>query len=318
MIFQVSLWLFHEFDMAKGFSLVRNVNRLKVLINVENNFNFIKAPREIDLPQNIFNSFSVPPALIAELRYSRAAYREQKQFSALPLSLSVTRLPKLNLTDAEALSYALILLIIICYAAEEGGQIEKAPECYALIAALRKRGESKTWNVLWCGSFNNPVLSFPDISTEFEKAENGLEASSETVSICQRTTFLPWINNSWIWNLFFPVFAFTWEKNGLLLILGCIIHCHPPQHLFSSISDVFLMNSECLISSLLSFTVGKRFPPGPAPYLEWLWMGSEQSRNQHPYWSVGKVEKGKHWLGGESEPRSSTVSSSSSLHWGWR
>lgn len=95
----------------------------------------MKAPAEIDLPKNIFDSFSVPPALIAELRHSSAAYRGQKQFSALPLSLSVTRLPKLNLTDAEALSYALIPLIIICYAAEEGGQIEKAPECYALTVA---------------------------------------------------------------------------------------------------------------------------------------------------------------------------------------
>lgn len=125
----------------------------------------MKAPAEIDLPKNIFDSFSVPPALIAELRHSSAAYRGQKQFSALPLSLSVTRLPKLNLTDAEALSYALIPLIIICYAAEEGGQIEKAPECYALIVALRKEGESKTWNVLWCGSFSTtlccPSQTFP-------------------------------------------------------------------------------------------------------------------------------------------------------------
>lgn len=69
-----------------------------------------------------FLEFSLPPVLIAELS-------AKKQFSALPLSLSVTQLPKLNLTDAEALSYALILLIIICHAAEEGGQIEKAPEC---------------------------------------------------------------------------------------------------------------------------------------------------------------------------------------------
>lgn len=123
--------------------------------------------------------------LIAELRYSSAAYIGQKQFSASPLSLSVTQLPKLNLTDAEALSYALILLIIICYAAEEGGQIEKAPECTAPIVASRVgvggRGADKTWNGLWCGSFNNPVLSFPDIFTEYEKTQNGLEASSETV-----------------------------------------------------------------------------------------------------------------------------------------
>lgn len=53
--------------------------------------------------------------------------------------------------------------------------------------------ERKTW---WCGSFNNPVLSFPDISTKYESAENGLKASSETVSVCPRTTILPWINNS--------------------------------------------------------------------------------------------------------------------------
>lgn len=65
-------------------------------------------------------------------------------------------------------------------------------------SGFEREGESKTWNVLWCGSFNNPVLSFPDISTKYEKAENGLKALSETVSICQRTTILPWINNTLI------------------------------------------------------------------------------------------------------------------------
>lgn len=59
-----------------------------------------------------------------------------------------------------------------------------------------REGELKTWNNLWCGSFNNPVLSFPDISTKYEKAENGLKASSITVSRCQRTAILPRINNS--------------------------------------------------------------------------------------------------------------------------
>lgn len=63
-----------------------------------------------------------------QLKHSSTAYREQKQFSALLLSVLVTQLPKLNLTDAEALLYALILLIIICYAAEEGEQIEKAAD----------------------------------------------------------------------------------------------------------------------------------------------------------------------------------------------
>lgn len=68
---------------------------------------------------------------------------ERKQFSAFLLSLSVTRLPELNLTDAEALSYALIPVIIICNAAEEGGQIEKAPECYLLIVAISERGRER-------------------------------------------------------------------------------------------------------------------------------------------------------------------------------
>ncbi len=82
--------------------------------------------------------------------------------------------------------------------------------------------------------------------------------------------------------------------------MGSYIHCHPPYHFFPSIADVFLMNSKCLISSLPSFAVGKRFPPGPAPYLELLWMDSEQNWNQHPHWSVGKVEKGKYWLGAKA------------------
>lgn len=90
-----------------------------------------------------------------------------------------------------------------------------------------------------------------------------------------------------------------WKKRRVLLILECIFLCHPPYHLFSSTADVFLMNCECLISSLLSFAVGKRFPPGSAPYLTLLWMGSDQNWNQPPYWSAGKVEKGKHWLGGQ-------------------
>lgn len=91
------------------------------------------------------DSFWVLPVLIAELRISSAPHREQKQFSPFPLSLSVTQLPKLNLIDAEVLSYALILLIIICHAAEEGGQIQNAPECVSLIVAKRER-ERKTWN----------------------------------------------------------------------------------------------------------------------------------------------------------------------------
>lgn len=90
----------------------------------------------MDLPRQFLGL----PVLIAELRISSAPHREQKQFSPFPLSLSVTRLPKLNLIDAEVLSYALILLIIICHAAEEGGQIENAPECVLLIVAKRERG----------------------------------------------------------------------------------------------------------------------------------------------------------------------------------
>lgn len=168
-------YFWSEMSIASKFSF------FFICINLENNFNIIKAPAYIALPLNNLDSFSIPPALFAELRYSSAAYRGQKQFSALPLSLSVTRLPKLNLTDAEALSYALILLIIICYAAEEGGQLGKSTRMLCTDSGLEKEGgQSKTWNVLWCGSFNNPVLSFSDISTENEKAENGRTSSSET------------------------------------------------------------------------------------------------------------------------------------------
>lgn len=116
-------------------------------------------------------SSSFPSLLIVELR-SGAANIGQKQFSALPLSLSVTRLPELNLTDAEALSYALILLIIICYAAEEGGQIEKSTRMLCSDSGIENEGEKKTWNGSWCGSFNNHVLSFPDIFTGNEKKQN--------------------------------------------------------------------------------------------------------------------------------------------------
>lgn len=155
----------------------------------------------------------------------------------------------------------------------------------------------RAWNVVWCGSFNNPVLSFPDISTKYEKAENGLEASYETASVCQRTTILPWIINSWFWNLHANcknIGIFLGEKKVVLPILECIIHCHPLYHLFFSIAGVYLMNSECLIFSLPSFTHGT---------LAFLWMSSDHNWNQHPYWAAGKDRKGKHcWIW--------------SLHWG--
>lgn len=51
-------------------------------------------------------------------------------------------------------------------------------------SGIENEGEKKTWNGSWCGSFNNPVLSFPDIFTGNEKTKqklNGLEAPSETV-----------------------------------------------------------------------------------------------------------------------------------------
>lgn len=99
----------------------------------------------------------------------------------MPLSLSVTRLPKLNLADAEALSYALILLIIFCHAAEKGGQIEKAPECYALMVAFRERGRERLGTL--CGVGVSTTLCCPSQTFPLngEKAENGLKASSETV-----------------------------------------------------------------------------------------------------------------------------------------
>jgi len=114
----------------------------------------------------------------------------------LPLSLSVTRLPKLNLADARALSYALILLIIICYAAEEGGQIEKAPECFALMVASKERAREKDLECFVVWEFQHPCVVLPRLPSGYEEAEIGLKASSETVSTRQRATVLPWLKNS--------------------------------------------------------------------------------------------------------------------------
>lgn len=62
---------------------------------------------------------------------------------------------------------------------------------------------------------------------------------------------------------------------------------------------VFLMMWHCFISMPI-VAVGQYFPPGLAPYLEWLWLGSQHNWNQHFYWSVGKFEKGRHCLGTEA------------------
>lgn len=62
-----------------------------------------------------------------------------------------------------------------------------------------------------------------------------------------------------------------------------------------------------------SFDFGKHFPPGPAPLLERVWIGSEQKWVEHPYWFAGKFEKEKHCLG--------TKASQGALHvflpWRW-
>lgn len=150
-----------------------------------------------------------------------------------------------------------------------------APECYALIVAM------SAWNVVWCGSFNNPPLSFPDISTKYEKAENGLETSYETASVCQRTTILPWRINNWFCNL-----CANCKNMGFFFILlnkkkrtkerkSGFTNIRMHHSLSSSIPFIFLccwclMNSECLISSLLSFAVGKHFPLWLTPYLAFL------------------------------------------------
>lgn len=82
------------------------------------------------------------------------------------------------------------------------------------------------------------------------------------------------------------------------LILECIFHCHTPYHLFPSVADVFLMNSERLISSLLSFAVGKHFTPGLAPYLRVAldWFRPQlESTSLLVSW---QGHKEKHWPGG--------------------
>lgn len=234
-----------------------------------------------------WHGFSVLPILIAELRSSIAPYRE-KTIQCFPIITFSHPAPQAEPHWRRG--------PFICF----------DPSNNYLPCSWRRRADWKSTRMLFTDSSNKRkrgserdgvrlgTFSGVGVSTtqccpfqtfllNIKRQQMALRLHLKLV---QRTTILLWINNSWIWSL---------QKQGKCTDTRMHHSLSFSIHLFFFFSaDVFLMNSECLISSLPSFAVEKHFPLWLTPYLAFLWMGSDQNWNQHPHWSAGKDRKGKH------------------------